>query len=212
MAQKKDKRDEAETETKKPESAASAIEGERSTVRALGGTLSAPPQSERKLAESEHPERRSTMAADERAERAQQDYKDMAKTWKNGYLSGLEAVLQWQGQNERLFKDTVKQGFSGSRQLLAMWRDWTKRQTEEQQRTQERAQEQMGMGDRTTNPMLGLTRQSTEALVATVEPILKNSEAAMDSSFGYYETAIAAPSRRYVREINRQVLDAIIPG
>jgi hypothetical protein len=47
--------------------------------------------------------------------------------------------------------------------------------------------------------------------LVTVEPLLKNSEAAVESSFGYYQTALAAPSRKYLREINRQVLDAVIP-
>jgi hypothetical protein len=155
--------------------------------------------------------RTSRMAVDEmKTERAQQDYKDMAKTWKSGYLTGLETLLHWQAQNERLFKDTVKQGFSGSRQLLTMWKDWMNHQTEEQQRFQERTQSQMGNGG--GNPILGLTRQSTEAVVATVEPILKTSEAAMDSTFGYYQSALAAPSRKYVQELNKQVLDAVIPN
>lgn len=156
-------------------------------------------------------ERISRMAIDEmNAERAQQDYKEMAKTWKNSYLTGLETFLHWQDQNERLFKDMVKQGFSGSRQLLTIWKDWVNRQTEEQQRIHERAQGQMGNGG--GNPLLGLKRQSIEAVVTTVEPILKTSEAAIDNTFGYYQSALAAPSRKYVKEINKQVLDAVIPN
>lgn len=151
------------------------------------------------------------MAIDEmNAERAQQDYKEMAKTWKNSYLTGLETFLHWQDQNERLFKDMVKQGFSGSRQLLTIWKDWVNRQTEEQQRIHERAQGQTGNGG--GNPLLGLKRQSIEAVVTTVEPILKTSEAAIDNTFGYYQSALAAPSRKYVKEINKQVLDAVIPN
>jgi hypothetical protein len=156
-------------------------------------------------------ERTSSMAVDEmNGERAHQDYKEMAQTWKTGYLSGLESFMRWQAQNERLFKDTVKQGFSGSRQLLTMWKDWMTHQTEEQEKAQESTQSQMGNGG--SNPIFGLTRQSTEAVVATVEPLLKTSEAAIDSTFGYYQSALASPSRKYVQEINKQVLDAVIPS
>jgi hypothetical protein len=151
------------------------------------------------------------MAVDDmNAERAQHHYKEMAKTWKNGYLTGLETFLQWQAQNERLFKDTLKQGFSGSRQLLTMWKDWMTHQTEEQQRVHERTKSQMGNGG--SNPILGLTQQSTEAVVATVEPLLKTSEAVIDSTFSYYQSALASPSRKYVQYINKQVLGPVIPN
>jgi hypothetical protein len=145
------------------------------------------------------------MAFEEKAARAADDYKVMAKTWKEGYLKGLDACLQWQEENERLLRDSVRQGLAGSRQLLTLWKDWIDHQSQEQRKTQEQVSS-------TANPFLGLTRQSTEALVATVEPVLKNSEAALQSSFGYYETALAAPSRKYVREINKQVLDVVIPA
>jgi hypothetical protein len=144
------------------------------------------------------------MAVEDMKGKATEDYKEMARTWKNGYLKGLDACLQWQEESERLLKDGVRQGLAGSRQLLSLWRDWVAQQTQEQRK----AQEPMGS---TTNPFLGLTKQSTEAVLVTVEPFLKNSEAAVESSFGYYEMALATPSRKYVREINRQVLDAVIP-
>jgi hypothetical protein len=163
-------------------------------------------------------ERRSSMAVDEirqTAERAREDYKEMAKTWKDSYLEGLDACLQWQEENERLIKDTVKQGLSGSRQLLGWWREWiddqTQRQAEIQRDIQKRVNSQK-QANNVTNPFLGFTRQSTEAVLATVEPILKNSEAAIESTFGYYENAVAAPSRKYVRELNQQVLNAVIPS
>ena len=143
------------------------------------------------------------MAAEEKVGR--DDYKVMAKTWKDGYLKGLDSWLQWQEENERLLKDSVRQGIAGSRQLLSLWKDWLDHQTQEQRKAQEQVSS-------TANPFLGLTRQSTEALLATVEPVLKNSEAAVQTSFGYYETALAAPSRKYVREVNKQVLDGVIPA
>ena len=154
---------------------------------------------------------RSSMVVEEmkaETERAQAEYKEMAKTWKDGYLKGLDACLQWQAENERLIKDTVKQGLSGSRQLLTWWKDWIEDQTQRRAEIQRDMERQANV----TNPFLGFTKQSTDAVMATVEPILKNSEAAVESSFGYYENAVATPSRKYVREINKQVLDAVIPG
>jgi hypothetical protein len=154
----------------------------------------------------EQEERRSSMAAEEmNAERARDDYRGMAKTWKDGYLRGLDACLQWQAENERLIKDSVKQGLSGSRQFLTWWKDWIEDQTQRQADLQQRQVN-------APNPLLGFTKQSTEAVLAIVEPLLKNSETAVESSFGYYENAVATPSRKYVREINKQVLDAVIPS
>jgi hypothetical protein len=112
--------------------------------------------------------------------------------------------LQWQEGNERLIRDSVKQGLSGSRQFLTWFRDWAENQG--------RMQEQVQRESNVTHPILGFTKQSTEAVLSTVEPLLKNSEAAVESSFGYYESAVAAPSRKYVREINKQVLDMVIPS
>jgi hypothetical protein len=118
------------------------------------------------------------------------------RTWKDGYLIELDAVLQWQQQTERLFKETVRRGLSSSNHLLGLWKRWM-------------IQDQTN-DDWTTpaNLFLGLTKQSAEAVVATVEPLLKRSEAAFESTFGYYETAVAAPSRKYVREINKQLLSS----
>ena len=144
------------------------------------------------------------MAVEDIKGKATDDYKEMAKSWKHGYLRGLDALLQWQEENERFIKDGVTQGLAGSRQVLGLWKDWIDRQAQEQRKAQEQVS---GIG----NPFVGLTKQSTEAVLVTVEPMLKNSEAAVESSFGYYQTALAAPSRKYLREINRQVLDAVIP-
>ena len=118
-------------------------------------------------------------------ERARDEYRGMAKVWKDGYLQSLNACLQWQEQNERLIKDSLKQGFSGTHQFLTWWKDWIEGQAQRQVDTREQTNG--------TNPILEFTKQSTGAVLATVEPILKNSEAAVDSSFGYYEQAVAIP-------------------
>lgn len=136
-------------------------------------------------------------------ERVRDDYRGMARSWKDGYLQGLNTCLQWQEENERLIKNSVKQGLSGTHQFLTWWKGLI----EDQAQRQADAQKQTN-----GNPILGFTKQSTDAVLAAVEPIIKNSEAVVESSFGYYERAVATPSRKYVRDINKQVLDAVIPS
>jgi hypothetical protein len=195
MAEKKRKRDEGEA--KKEDGAEVASQIERSVAEMQKGG----PNMIEKSGEQEG--RRSSMAAEEmNTERARDEYRGMAKTWKDGYLQGLDVCLQWQAENERLIKDSVKQGLSGSRQFLTWWKDWIEDQTQRQADVQRQAN--------APNPLLGFTKQSTVAVLTTVEPLLKNSEAALESTFGYYENAVATPSRKYVREINKQVLDAVI--
>lgn len=137
-------------------------------------------------------------------ERARDDYRGMARSWKDGYLQGLNTCLQWQEENERLIKNSVKQGLSGTHQFLTWWKGLV----EDQAQRQVDAQKQMNG----TNPILGFTKQSTDAVLAAVEPAIKNSEAVIEGSFGYYERAVATPCRKYVRDINKQVLDAVIPS
>jgi hypothetical protein len=137
-------------------------------------------------------------------ERVRDDYRGMARSWKDGYLQGLNTCLQWQEENERLIKNSVKQGLSGTHQFLTWWKGLIEDQAQRQADTQKQTNG--------TNPILGFTKQSTDAVLAAVEPIIKNSEAVVESSFGYYERAVATPSRKYVRDINKQVLDAVIPS
>jgi hypothetical protein len=137
-------------------------------------------------------------------ERVKDDYRGMARSLKDGYLQGLNTCLQWQEENERLIKNSVKQGLSGTHQFLTWWKGLIEDQAQRQADTQKQTNG--------TNPILGFTKQSTDAVLAAVEPIIKNSEAVVESSFGYYERAVATPSRKYVRDINKQVLDAVIPS
>jgi hypothetical protein len=137
-------------------------------------------------------------------ERVRDDYRGMAKAWKDGYLQSLNLCLQWQEDNERLIRDSVRQGLSGSRQFLTWWKDWVEGQAQKQEEAQRQSNG--------ANPILGLTKQSTDVVLAAIEPILKQSETVAETSFGYYERAVATPSRTYVREINRQVLNVIIPS
>ncbi len=203
MEQKKAKRSEREAKgeqkTRKEEGARVGAEVERR----LEAVKVEPKQPE---PSGEQENRRSSMIATElNTEQLKTEYSGMVKAWKDGYLQGLDACLQLQAESQRLIKDSVKQGFSGSRQFFTRWKDWVEDQTQRQTDIQ---QKQING----VNPFLGFTRQSTEAVMATVEPLLKNSEEAVESSFGYYENAVATPSRKYVREINKQVLNAVIPS
>jgi hypothetical protein len=226
MAQKKRKRGESLAKKEEETGLASQEEQEASQEEQEDAELASQPETQAAMAEQEpnqpetsgdKEERRSSMAVEEMkvgAEKIQNGYKEIAKVWKDGYLRGLDAYLQLQAENEHLIKDTVKQGFSGSRQFFTWWKDWIEGQTQRQAEIQRDIQRQMNnkLANNVTNPFLGFTKQSTEAVLATVEPILKNSEEAVDSTFGYYENTVATPSRKYVREINQQVLDAVIPG
>ncbi|NGZ59423.1 MAG: hypothetical protein CV081_02825 [Nitrospira sp. LK265] len=149
--------------------------------------------------------RRSDMAIEgTNGERATEGYREIAKNWKDGYLQGLNLCLQWQEDNERLIRDSFKQSLSGSRQVLIWWKDWV----EDQAQKQEEAQRQSSV----TSPIPGLAKQSTGVVLAAIEPIFKHSETIAENSFGYYERSVAAPSRTYVREINKQVLNVMIPS
>ena len=207
MEQKKAKRSEREAKgeqkTRKEEGARVGAEVERRRPEALEAVKVEHNQPE---PSGEQEDRRSSMIATElHTEQLKAEYSGMVKSWKDGYLQGLDACLQGQAENERLIKDSVKQGLSGSRQFLTWWKEWIENQAQRQEDIQQR---QVNV----PNPVLGFTKQGAEAVMATVEPFLKNSEQAFESSFGYYENAVATPSRKYVREINKQVLNGVIPS
>ena len=56
----------------------------------------------------------------------------MARSWKDGYLQGLNVCLQWQEENERLIKNSVKQGLSGTHQFLTWWKGLIEDQAQRQ--------------------------------------------------------------------------------
>lgn len=184
-----------------PRPAESSREHERPEVAAKAGAEGTNPSNP----SPEQEKKRLSMAAQGMTEEsAQSDFRGFARAWKDGYLQGLNTCLRWQEENERLVKDSVKQGFSATQQFLTWWKD----------RIEEHAQRQEGAKEPVNGPIpiLEITKQSTGAALATIQPILNNSEALMDGSFGYYEQAVAIPSRKYVRDFNRQVLDVVIPS
>jgi hypothetical protein len=156
----------------------------------------AAPQSVQKPLEQsgDEPERRSLMATETRTNHF--EMMGMAKMWKEGYLKGLEASLQFQEQNEQLMKHAVRQGLSAYQLWLAMYKSWLGKPSDHIP------------GQTTAAPFFTMTRQILETSQGFAEPLLKS---ACETSFEYYETAVAGPARKYAFEINKKVLDTLIP-
>jgi len=124
----------------------------------------------------------------------------IAKVWKEAYLDGLEAGLRWQGENEHAAKSIIKQGLMRSQQLLAFSKDCLDKSLEQIQRHQNE------------NPFVALSRQLIQASHAVTEPVFKTGAEFYETTVKTYETALAGPARRYVLEINKKVLNTIIPN
>ena len=129
------------------------------------------------------------------------DVTELAKTWKEGYLKGLESSLQWQERNEHLIKETVRQG-------LAVPHHWF---TASMSMFGKPWDELQGQTTGVSNPFVALTRQVLQTSQDIAEPLLKTATDAYATTFEYYETAVAGPSRKFALEINKKVLDTVIP-
>ena len=124
---------------------------------------------------------------------------DMARVWKEGYLKGLETSVQWQEQNEQLVKDVVRQGLSAYQQWLGLYKNWLGKPWDQIQ----------GQTTGLPNHFLAFSREILQTSQDMAEPLLKT---ACETSFDYYETAVAGPARKYTVEINKKVMDTIIPS
>ena len=124
---------------------------------------------------------------------------EIAKVWKEGYLKGLETSLQWQEQNQRFGKEAVRQGLSAYQQWFAMYKNWLGKPWDQAQ----------GQTTGVPNQFLAFTREVLQTSQDMAEPLLKT---ACENSFDYYETALAGPARKYTVEINKKVLDTLIPS
>lgn len=124
---------------------------------------------------------------------------DMARVWKEGYLKGLETSLQWQEQNEQLVKDAVRQGFSAYQQWFALYKNFLGKSSDQMQ----------GQTNGLPNHFLTFTREILQTSQDMTEPLLKT---ACETSIDYYEKAVAGPARKYTVEINKKVMDTIIPS
>jgi len=148
------------------------------------------------------PERRLMMAAETKTgTNGHFDVTELAKTWKEGYLKGLEASLQWQERNEHFIKETVRQG-------LAVPHHWF---TASKSMFGKPGEELLGQTTGVSNLFVGMTRQVLQTSQDIAEPLLKTATDAYATTFDYYETAVAGPSRKFALEINQKVLDTVIP-
>jgi len=123
------------------------------------------------------------------------DVRGMSQAWKQSYLHGLEAFFQSQEQTERLLKETVKQGISGSQQILQGYEKWL-----------DQIQGQAGAG----SPFVEWSRQLVRSFHTNADPIFKSAADATESAFNYYQNALARPSRKYAADLNKKAMDTVI--
>ena len=142
------------------------------------------------------PERRSVMATDTKTGF---EVTEIAKVWKEGYLKGLETSLQWQEQNQQLVKQAVRQGLSAYQQWFALYKNLLGKPWDQIQ----------GQTTGVPSQFLASTREALQASQEMAEPLIKN---ICETSIEYYETAVAGPARKYTVEINKKVMDTIIPS
>jgi len=72
-------------------------------------------------------------------------------------------------------------------------------------------EELLGQTTGVSNLFVGMTRQVLQTSQDIAEPLLKTATDAYATTFDYYETAVAGPSRKFALEINQKVLDTVIP-
>ena len=124
---------------------------------------------------------------------------EIAKVWKEGYLKGLETSFHWQEQNAQLVKEAVRQGVSAYQQWLGLYTNLLGKPLDQAQ----------GQTTGVPNQFLAFTREILQKSQDITEPLLKN---VCETSFDYYESAVAGPARKYTVEINKKVMDTIIPS
>jgi hypothetical protein len=125
------------------------------------------------------------------------DFKGMSKAWKQGYIGGLEAVCQSQEQTERLLKEAVKQGITASQHTLSVYEQWL-----------EQVQKHAGPAA----PFVDWSRHLVRNFHSNADQLVKTAADAADSAFTYYENAVAGPSRKYTLDVNKKVVDTVIPA
>jgi hypothetical protein len=123
------------------------------------------------------------------------DVRGMSQAWKRGYLGGLEVFFQSQEQTERLLKETVKQGISGSQQILQSCEKWL-----------DQVQSQTG----SALPFVDWSRQLVRTFHSTADPLFKTAADTAESAFNYYQNSVARPARKYTVDLNKKVIDTVI--
>jgi len=124
------------------------------------------------------------------------DVTGMAKAWKEGYLTGLEASLQWQERNEYWVKETLRQGLEFPHQWFTVSKSLFGKPWDELQ----------GQTDGVPNPFVAFTLQFLQASQDMAGPLLKTTAHACQTTFEYYETTVGGPSRKFTLEFNKKVI------
>lgn len=128
------------------------------------------------------------------------DFTGMTKFLKESYLRGLEAILKWQEENEQATKNIIKGGFAGFQHWLLLYKSWADESLDQIQRQQN------------ANLLLTFSRHLIQASQAMTEPIFEAGVEVYETTVDSYETLLASPSRRYVLEINKTMMETIIPN
>lgn len=152
--------------------------------------------------QTDEQQRRSNMTVEEHVGRndfRRNDFNGVARVWKDAYLGGLEATLKWHQQNEDAAKSMIKQGFSITQHWLGSYKTLVENWDVEP-------------GQEHSNPWLALSRQVLQAVQTATEPVVKTGMELCDTTFHSYETAWAGPCRKYVLELNKKMMDTVIPS
>ncbi|MGH7774691.1 MAG: hypothetical protein ACREQA_20900 [Candidatus Binatia bacterium] len=140
------------------------------------------------------------MAVEEKTKATGVDFTEFAKVWKEAYLIGLQVGLKLQEENERLTKTVVNQGMTAYQQWLTLYKNLTDTSLDQIQ------------GQATASPFIALSRQMVQAIQANAEPALRTGAEVCEKALNSYETAVAGPSRKFVFEINKNVMDTVVPA
>lgn len=127
------------------------------------------------------------------------DFTGMTKFLKGSYLGGLEASLKWQEENEQATKNIIKRGFTDFQHWLLLYKSWVDESLDQIQRQQN------------ANLLLTFSRHLIQASHAMTKPIVEAGVEVYETTVDSYETLLASPSRRYVLEINKTMMETIIP-
>ena len=89
------------------------------------------------------------------------DFTELAKFCKESYLEGLEVALKGQEETEELIKEAITQGYAIPKEWLKLSRQWL-----------QAWDEIGGISSGTPNPWLTWSKQYTEAVCGSAEPLL----------------------------------------
>ena len=128
------------------------------------------------------------------------DFTGMTRFLKESYLGSLEASLKWQEENEQATRSIIKGGFTGFQHWLLLHKSWADESLDQIQRQQN------------ANLLLTFSRHLIQASHAMTERIFEAGVEVYETTVDSYETLLASPSRRYVHEINKTMMETIIPN